>query len=189
MLGVSTETSSTGWSPPTSGTIPAGHPGAGTSITCPAAIGAGNNVGIGAQSDGETLSTNPSFRGNLQEYILPYSAANWVQQANNSSNPSIDLRGGVRVGGIVGQAPSGTFPPAYAVRWTGTSWRLNDATILGGNETGGRTQSGVTSERAVRHDAQRKCGNLHVFRRRPASAGSVGQRLHQRRHRDHRGER
>ena len=144
VLGVSAETSTTGWNPPTSGVIPAGHPGAGTGITCPAAIGAGNNAGLGEQSNGNNLSS-PAFRANLQKYILPYSAANWVQQATGAGNPTIDIRGGVRPGGIVGVAPSGTFPPAYAVRWTGTAWRLNDGQILGANETGGRSQSGVNS--------------------------------------------
>ena len=144
VLGVSTETATTGWNPPTSGVIPGGHPGAGNAITCPAAIGAGNNAGIGAQSDGNTLSL-PAFRANLQKYILPYSSANWVQQATGAGNPTIDIRNGVRPGGIVGVAPSGTFPAAYSVRWTGTAWHLNDGQILGANETGGRTQTGVNS--------------------------------------------
>jgi len=144
VLGISAETATTGWTPPTSGVIPAGHPGAGNAITCPAAIGAGNSTGLGAQSDGSTLSS-ASFRTQLQSYILPYSAGNWVQQATGAGNPTIDIRGGVRPGAIVGVAPTGTFPAAYAVRWTGTAWRLNDGTILGPNETGGRTVASVTS--------------------------------------------
>jgi hypothetical protein len=144
VLGHSEETSTTGWNPPVSGTIPAGQPNAGAAVSCPAAIGAGNNVGLGEQSNGNNLSS-PAFRANLQKYIIPYSAANWVTQANNSSNPSVDIRGGVRPGAITGVAPSGTFDPAYAVRWTGTAWRLNDGTILGANETHGRTETGVTS--------------------------------------------
>jgi hypothetical protein len=144
VLGISTETATTGWNPPTSGVIPAGHTGSGGAVTCPAAIGAGNNTGLGEQSNGANLSS-PTFRADLQKYIIPYSAANWVQQANGSGNPTIDKRGGVRPGGIVGVAPTGTFPAAYAVRWTGTSWRLNDGQILGANETGGRSQAGVTA--------------------------------------------
>ncbi len=144
VLGITAETASTGWTPPTSGVIPAGHPGAGTAITCPAAIGAGNSTGIGAQSDGSTLSS-AAFRVNLQDYIIPYSGGNWVQQATGAGNPTVDIRGGVRPGALVGAAPSGTFPAAYVVRWTGTAWRLNDGTILGSNETGARAQAGITS--------------------------------------------
>ena len=138
------ESGSVGWVPPTSGVIPAGHPGAGTPITCPAAIGAGNSTGLGEQSNGNNLSS-PTFRVDLQKYILPYSAGNWVQQATGAGNPTVDIRGGVRPGGIIGQAPSGTFPAAFAVRWTGTAWRLNDGTILGSNATGARSQAGVTA--------------------------------------------
>lgn len=139
------ESSTTGWIAPTSGNIPAGQPNAGAPVTCPAAIGSGNTTGLGEQSNGANLSS-PTFRADLQKYILPYSAGNWVAQANNSGNPTLDIRGGVRPGGIVGVAPTGTFPAAYAVRWTGTAWRLNDGTILGNNETGGRTVSSITSD-------------------------------------------
>jgi ABC-type phosphate transport system substrate-binding protein len=139
------ESGTTGWIAPTSGNIPAGQPNAGAPVTCPPAIGSGNTTGLGEQSNGANLST-PAFRADLQKYILPYSAGNWVAQANNAGNPTLDIRGGVRPGGIVGVAPTGTFPPAYAVRWTGTAWRLNDGTILGNNETHGRTVTAITSD-------------------------------------------
>jgi hypothetical protein len=142
VLGISTETTTTGWVPPTSGTIPAGHPGAGTAITCPAAIGAGNAQPFG-QSNGNAFN-DPLYRANLQKYITLYSSANWTQQANGAGNPTIDVRNGFRPGGLVGVAPSGSFPAAYTVRWTGTAWRLNDGTIFP-NATGSRTQTGVTS--------------------------------------------
>jgi hypothetical protein len=143
VLGISAETNATGWNPPTSGVIPAGHPGAGGAITCPPAIGAGNATPFG-QSDGSQFLA-PAYRADFQKYITLYSSANWVQQASGVGNPTLDKRAGFRPGALVGVAPSGTFPPAYTVRWTGTAWRVNDGTILGANETGARSQAGVTS--------------------------------------------
>lgn len=138
VLGISAETTSTAWNAPTSGVIPTGHPGAGDSITCPSIV-------ISAeQSNGNDLLT-PELQADNQKYITPYDSGNWVAQANAAGNPALDLRGGVRPGGIIGVAPSGTFPPANSVRWTGTAWRLNDGQILGTNETGARTQTGVSS--------------------------------------------
>ncbi len=144
VLGISTETNTVGWVPPTSGTLSQAHGGApgGTPITCPAAIGAGTATPFG-QSNGDAFN-DPLYRANLQKYITLYSAANWTQQANGAGNPTIDVRNGFRPGGLVGVAPSGTFPAAYDVRWTGTAWHLNDATVFP-TATGNRTQAGVTS--------------------------------------------
>jgi ABC-type phosphate transport system substrate-binding protein len=138
VLGISTETNSVAWNPPNSGVIPAGHPGAGTAVTCPSV------VITPEQSNGENL-LSASLRADYQKYITMYDAGNWVAQANGAGNPTLDLRGGVRLGGIIGVAPSGTFPPAYPVRWTGTTWRLNDGQILGSNETGARPVANVNS--------------------------------------------
>jgi hypothetical protein len=138
VLGISAETNSVAWNPPTSGVIPAGHPGAGTAITCPP-------VAITAeQSNGDNL-LSPALRADYQKYITMYDAGNWVAQAIGAGNPTLDHRGGVRIGGIIGVAPSGTFPPAYPVRWTGTTWRLNDGQILGINATGARSVANVNS--------------------------------------------
>jgi hypothetical protein len=142
VLGVSAETTTTGWNPPVSGVVPAGHPGAGNAVSCAPAIGAGNGGTFG-QSNGNAFN-DPALRANLQKYITLYSSGNWVQQANGAGNPTVDVRNGFRPGGIVGVAPTGTFPAAYSVRWTGTAWRLNDGTIFP-NATGSRTQAGVTS--------------------------------------------
>ncbi len=133
------ETDTVGWQAPNAGTVPAGHPGAGTAITCPAAIGSGNSGGV-EENVGNELSL-PSTRVDYQKYIFPYSSGKWVQQATGAGNPTVDVRNGVRPGGIVGVAPSGSFPAAYSVRWTGTAWSLNDGTILGSNATGARSVS------------------------------------------------
>jgi len=142
VLKITSETASTPWvNPPVSGTIPAGHPGAGTAITCPPVVEGPE------QSNGNAL-LSPSTRTDNQKYISFYSAGNWVQQANNASNPTIDIRGGDRPGGLIGIVPTGstgTFPPAYTVRWTGTAWSQNDGTILGSNESGARSIANVTA--------------------------------------------
>jgi ABC-type phosphate transport system substrate-binding protein len=65
-----------------------------------------------------------------QDAIVPYSAGKFVFQATNSTNPTLDVRGGVRPGGIVPTTPSA--PAVYGVRWTGSAWLLNNATIVGG---------------------------------------------------------
>ena len=73
--------------------------------------------------------TSAANRALYQQAITPYDAGKWVVQANSSTNPTLDIRGGVRPGGL----DQGTTPsPTYAVRWTGTQFRLNDATIVNG---------------------------------------------------------
>lgn len=72
--------------------------------------------------------TDVSKGGNAtlyQEMILPYSQGKWVFHANNSANPTLDIRNGVRVGAIYTAPPTGT--PVYGVNWTGTQWFLNTA--------------------------------------------------------------
>jgi uncharacterized delta-60 repeat protein len=92
------------------------------------------------ENDGLALTTSADLKVQFDQYILPYSAGVWVYQANNRTNPTLDRRGGVRPGGIErptgASCPSaGTSPlaqvadPALPVRWVGSSFRLNDATV------------------------------------------------------------
>lgn len=55
--------------------------------------------------------------GDIAKAILPYSAGVWSFQSANSSNPTVDLRNGVRLGGI--NAPGGGLPAVKGnpVRW------------------------------------------------------------------------
>jgi subtilisin family serine protease len=77
-----------------------------------------------------------------QQAILPYSAGKFVFQATNSTNPSLDVRGGVRPGGLV---PTTTGAPAvYPVRWTGSAWLLNNATVVGGTTVTDAVTNGGT---------------------------------------------
>jgi hypothetical protein len=71
--------------------------------------------------------------------VLPYPAGAFVFQATNSTNPTLDLRGGIRPGGLT---QSGTA--VYAVRWTGSGWLLNNATIVGGRTVNDAVTNGGT---------------------------------------------
>ena len=135
VLNISTETNTVAWSPPNSGVL--SHDGggllAGANITCP------NTVTVNEQSNGAILSSTSALKTGLATYILPYSAGNWVAQARKAGNPTLDIRGGTRPGGLVGTATTGTFPVAYTERWTGSDWYLNNAQILGANASSTRS--------------------------------------------------
>jgi phosphate transport system substrate-binding protein len=83
-----------------------------------------NGTDLYSPNDVDRTGTNP---GLYQNAILPYSAAKFVFQATNSTNPTLDVRGGVRPGGLTENGTS-----ISAVRWTGTAWTLNNATVVGG---------------------------------------------------------
>jgi subtilisin family serine protease len=116
------DTSSSPWVPPTG-------PG------CPAP------VILPTESTGFELTHDPVLRAESQAYVVPYSAALWVHQANNSANPTLDVRNGVRPGAIRRDATDPVAPglAVGAVRWLGSSWRLNDATVVGGRVVAGAT--------------------------------------------------
>jgi len=70
-----------------------------------------------------------------QKAIFPYSAGQWVYQANNAVNPTIDFRrinnGGatVRLGGINASVASAKLNNANPTAWnrSDAAWQLNDA--------------------------------------------------------------
>ena len=70
-----------------------------------------------------------------QKAILPYSAGQWVYQANNAVNPTIDFRrinnGGatVRLGGINASTTDPKLNNANAAAWnrSDAAWQMNDA--------------------------------------------------------------
>jgi ABC-type phosphate transport system substrate-binding protein len=71
----------------------------------------------------------------FQKAIFPYSAGQWVYQANNAANPTIDLRqvdgSGyyARLGGINNSTGGAKLNNANMVAWntTDAKWQLNDA--------------------------------------------------------------
>jgi hypothetical protein len=87
------------------------------------------------ESQGTTVATIHGAAA--QAAILPYSSARWVFQATNPTNPTLDLRGGVRPGGVT---MLGTA--VYPVRWSGTAWLLNNATVVGGRSVNDAVTTG-----------------------------------------------
>ena len=106
-------------------TFPAvGTPG--TANYCPAGIDVEENRG------NDLLLDSPNNAQYYQQAILPYSAGKFVVQATNRTNPTRDLRAGVRPGGLILPGTIvGATTPIYAVRWTGSAFLLNNATVNG----------------------------------------------------------
>ncbi len=60
-----------------------------------------------------------------QTAIIPYSVGQWVFQANNHLNPTLDLRNGVKIGGLT-PADAPTHPADNYLRWnTSGVWEPN----------------------------------------------------------------
>jgi hypothetical protein len=117
-----------------SGHIPVGDVNAGAPVTCDPVVNVSSGV-LEENNGGEFLTA--TYRDRAQQFIFPYSAGKWVQQAQGNGNPSLDKRNGVRMGalaGVVLNTPgSGFYPATYPVRYLSSGdWRLNDATILPG---------------------------------------------------------
>jgi hypothetical protein len=117
---------------PNSGTIPVGAPGAGTSVSCDPIVNlAAGGTTLEENDGGQFLSA--TYRDRAQDFIFPYSAGKWVQQAEGNGNPSLDKRNGVRMGALSGITSGTNTAATYPIRYlTSGDWRLNDATILPG---------------------------------------------------------
>jgi subtilisin family serine protease len=89
------------------------------------------------ENNGTSLLT-PANTAAYQRAIVPYSAGAFVFQGDNATNPTLDLRGGVRPGGILAGGS-----PVDAVRWTGSAWLLNNASIVGGRSTNDAVTTGT----------------------------------------------
>jgi ABC-type phosphate transport system substrate-binding protein len=69
-----------------------------SNASCPAVIATQlDNGGAPLEENTGTEIDNAGY----QKAILPYSAGQWVFQANNKVNPTVDLRNGVKIGGII----------------------------------------------------------------------------------------
>ena len=102
-------------------------------IPCPAVI-------YNEENHGNELLL-PANRALYQAAIIAYDAGKWVAQANNAANPTLDIRTGLRPGGLDQQA---TGPKQVnAVRWTGTQFRLNDSTVVNGRTVTDATTTGT----------------------------------------------
>jgi phosphate transport system substrate-binding protein len=83
----------------------------------------------------ENHGNDPTFKTGAvyQQAIVPYSSGKWSFQAQNSANPTLDIRNGVRIGGLT---ISGTA--AYGVSWNGFDFFPNSAVT---NETNPNLQN------------------------------------------------
>jgi ABC-type phosphate transport system substrate-binding protein len=103
---------------------------------CPAALvqsqdTGGNTVIFEENAGNQLLFNDPDWAQFYQQAILPYSMGKYVQQATNFTNPTVDKRAGMRV---IGQIRPTSFlgnTPMYGVRWTGSAFLLNNATVNG----------------------------------------------------------
>ena len=72
-------------------------PPAGSTFPCPAVI----NTQL--DNSGKPLEENTGNEldaAHYQQAIIPYSIGQWVFQADNHLNPTIDLRNGIKIGGV-----------------------------------------------------------------------------------------
>lgn len=76
--------------------------------------------------------------GDIQKAILPYATSNFIFQANNRTNPTLDKRNGARLGGITVPGPSEVR--GLPVEWNGLDavWQQN--TSPGGVVTEGNAK-------------------------------------------------
>jgi hypothetical protein len=119
-------------------------PETGPSGACPTPVYTEENNGVPL---GGRSNSDPVLSKGYQNYIEVYSSGKWVFQANNPSNPTQDLRSGARpIAMINDSATTGIAgaSPVAPVRWIGSEWRLNDATIVLGGKYNQRTTVAVT---------------------------------------------
>lgn len=96
-------------------------------LGCPSLIQVEENHGNYLTSS-DTSVTPAALPALYNQVIMPYSAGKFVYQANNSANPTIDIRNGVRVGGIT-TTPGDPTTATFAPRWTGSAFLLNSAVV------------------------------------------------------------
>jgi hypothetical protein len=89
--------------------------------SCPAVIPVEENHGNDVNLAGTAAYANA---------ILPYSAGKWIKQANNSVNPTLDLRNGVRPGAIYMDGTGADRSTAtYAITWATTEFTMNTIAV------------------------------------------------------------
>jgi hypothetical protein len=113
--------------------LPTGSTGQTTG--CTPIIQAQENEATDLYNGANLTGTNAPFsNAAYSEAILPYSGGKWSFQAGASLDPTIDHRGGARPGALV-VAQGTNSVKDLMVRWTGTAWVLNDASVVGSPST------------------------------------------------------
>jgi ABC-type phosphate transport system substrate-binding protein len=120
-----------------------GTPPVASGPNCPAVITAEENHGNLFLD----TTNQPALAAAYQQAILPYSAGKWAFQTNNASNPTLNITGGVRIGGIV---PTGGSQSTvkYPLLWNGTSgkFRIDSGTGLVNENNPNLTNPSDTSQ-------------------------------------------
>ena len=103
-------------------TVSSSTPPAGSTFACPAVIV------TQLDNSGKPLEENTGNEldaAGYQTAIIPYSVGQWVFQANNHLNPTLDLRNGIKIGGLT-PADAPTHPADNYLRWnTSGVWEPN----------------------------------------------------------------
>jgi phosphate transport system substrate-binding protein len=99
----------------------------------PSGVAGCPNVIIAEENHGNLFldtTGQPALAAAYQQAILPYSAGKWAFQVNNAANPTLDIRGGVRIGGII---PTGGVQTdvKYPLGWNGTAGTFRLASTAG----------------------------------------------------------
>ncbi len=89
-----------------------------SAANCPAIPTTTDTGGVIEENSGNAIRAN-----DYQSAILPYSAGQWVFQANNKVNPTIDLRNGTKLGGITDTV----FPTAATLNGNPVAWSPSDS--------------------------------------------------------------
>ncbi len=77
----------------------------------------------------ENHGNDPLLLGaDYQNAIVPYSAGKFAYQANNSANPTIDIRAGVRLGGFTNTDQASPVNPSAPITWDATAAGTNGST-------------------------------------------------------------
>ncbi len=77
----------------------------------------------------ENHGNDPLLLGaDYQNAIVPYSSAKYSYQANNSANPTIDIRAGVRLGGFTNTNQASPANPSNPITWDATAAGTNGST-------------------------------------------------------------
>ena len=102
-------------------TVSSASPPPGSTFACPAVISTQLDRGGAALQDDNGAQLDLA---GYQLAILPYDTSAWILQANNHLNPSIDVRNGVKLGGI---SPTGSPASAASfLRWNPSGlWEPN----------------------------------------------------------------
>ena len=115
-----------------------------SSDSCPAVVRIQENQFYDMYHGSNTYGGGTGSASQYANAISPYSAGKWAYQAGHDTNPTVDLRAGFRPGGLTVDKGSATGP-VWAVAWNGSTWQLNNSTVVGTTAAGTRSEKITTA--------------------------------------------